>query len=909
MSLDAALVGSSGQPKRKPRYQPLVLAVIPFAFGIVLDRWLDVEWFVWPAACLAFLLGWWFVSKMSRGESDRAGVAQSRSSILLMAAFVSLGGCWHHVRWNWYPDNHIACFATEDPQLCCVRGQLISEPRLMVRSDKKSSLDPLQQSARTRLRLRLEGIRDDSDWRPVTGQVDVFLHEISDEVRSGDSLLVRGKLFGLKPPTNPGQFDFQNYLRSRGRFATIHVYESHSIELLDRPERWAGAQLLAKVRRRLNDVAWRFIDADEAGFATAILLGNREQLSPSRRAAFLETGTAHLLAISGLHVGILAASIFFLCRIGLVERRKCLIATIVFVLVYMWLVEFRPTVVRAAILICLFCIGRLAGRSTYSFNLLAASAWIVLLINPSDLFGVGPQLSFLAVATLVFAKDWIWWPRSEDPIERLIANSRPFWLRWLYGVGRSFRATALASVMIWIFATPLVAWHFHLVAPVGLILNPLLMVPIACGLYAGAATLMFGWLSDWPAHFFGWLCELSLGSIEAAIQGAQAMPLSHFWTAGPPLSSVILFYVLLFICVIHPSTRLPGRWVACLGLGWLVFAWLLPAQILKHHRDSNEPQMVCTFVDVGHGTSVLVQFPDGKNLLYDCGSFSSSRYGQQNVSSVLWAEHIVHLDAVVLSHADVDHFNGIPGLCKRFSIGAVYVSPQMLQSDSESVAVVKRAIEDHGIPLKEITSDCLTLEDVNLITIDVLSPRGREQGSNDNADSLVLRVSCEGRSVLLPGDLEAERLNDLLSWPPVHSDLLMLAHHGSPNSRPQELIDWCQPQVVVASCGRGRLKDEVATTVAALPCQFFRTDKDGAIRVSMSAAGLKVKTFPAGKWTEATRVNRAGKTGVTRADSLQRKSVMAQQGSDLENLSTLVELSDAFCNGDNPKPLHRIETQ
>ena len=352
---------------------------------------------------------------------------------------------------------------------------------MIVRSDNRSTLDPLQHPVQTRLRLQLDGIRDRRDWSSVSGQVDVFVHEAFNEARSGDQVRVLGKMFGLKRPTNPGQFDFQNYMRSQGRFATIHVYDANAIELLHRPDRWAGAQLLSSVRRRLNEVAWRFIDGDEAGLASAILLGNREQLSPSRRAAFLETGTAHLLAISGLHVGILAASIFFLCRIGLVERRKCLIATIVFVLSYMWLVEFRPTVVRAAILISLFCVGRLVGQRAYSFNLLAASAWIVLIINPSDLFGVGPQLSFLAVSTLVFAKDWIWWPRSEDPIKRLIANSRPTWMRWVYSVGRSFRATALASAMIWFCALPLVAWHFHLVAPIGLVLNPLLMVPIACG--------------------------------------------------------------------------------------------------------------------------------------------------------------------------------------------------------------------------------------------------------------------------------------------------------------------------------------------------------------------------------------------------------------------------------------------
>ena len=853
------MVVSTGQPKRKPRYQPIVLAVIPFSLGILLDRFLDVPWSVWLAACVSLLVGWLLVRKRSRVARDRATNSFLWSSLLLTLAFVHLGGLWHHVRWNWYPANHIACFVAEDPQLCCVRGTLVSEPRMIIRSDARSELDPLQQSVQTRLRLKLNGIRDQSDWLSVSGQVDVFVHEVFSEVQSGDQVQILGKMFGLKRPTNPGQFDFQNYMRSQGRFATIHVYDAHAIQLRHRPNRWAGSQWLSTIRRRLNEVAWQFIDGDEAGFASAILLGNREQLSPSRRAAFLETGTAHLLAISGLHVGILAASIFFLCRIGLVDRRNCLVATIVFVLFYMWLVEFRPTVVRAAILISLFCVGRLVGQRAYSFNLLAASAWIVLIINPSDLLSVGPQLSFLAVSTLVFAKDWIWWPRSEDPIKRLIANSRPSWLRWLYGVGRAFRATTLASAMIWFCALPLVAWHFHLVAPIGLVLNPLLMIPIACGLYAGAATLLFGWLSDWPAQFFGWLCESTLGGIEAAIQVAQAMPLSHFWTAGPPLWSLLLFYLLLFVCVVYPTTRLPGRWVACVGVCWLAFGWLLPNQVLNSACEPAKQKMVCTFVDVGHGTSVLVQFPDGKNLLYDCGSFSSSRYGHQNVSGVLWEANIVHLDAVVLSHGDVDHFNAMPGICERFSIGVVYVSPQMLKSESESVAVVMQAIEKQGIPIKVITSDFEACHDDGSVAIEVLSPCDDQLGSNDNADSLVLRVSSGGRSVLLPGDLEAERFEDLLKRPPVHCDLLMLAHHGSANSQPETLIDWCQPDVAVASCGRGRLKPEVATTLSALPCRFFRTDKHGAVCVTLSDAGVRVKTFPAGEWVnEPPAVQTAG---------------------------------------------------
>jgi competence protein ComEC len=218
---------------------------------------------------------------------------------------------------------------------------------------------------------------------------------------------------------------------------------------------------------------------------------------------------------------------------------------------------------------------------------------------------------------------------------------------------------------------------------------------------------------------------------------------------------------------------------------------------------------------------------------------------------VLWSEGIIHLDAVVLSHADVDHFNALPGLCERFSIGVVYVSSQMLASQSDSVDCVKEALAANRIPLKVIASNFATASN-EPFSIKVLSPAGTAPGSSDNADSLVLRLSAGSRSILLPGDLEAEGLDRLLKSPSVKSDILMLAHHGSANSRPQELFHWCQPEIVVASCGRGRLKPNVIQEVERLPCQFLHTDRDGAIRLTLDPRHIGVETFPAGRWQRPT---------------------------------------------------------
>ncbi len=440
----------------------------------------------------------------------------------------------------------------------------------------------------------------------------------------------------------------------------------------------------------MNEITWRYVPPERAGLAAAVLLGNREQLTSARRELFLLTGTVHLLAISGLHVGILSGVFFFFFRIGLIRRETFLWATILFVCFYAWLVEFRAPVSRATILIVLLCMGRLKGQPILSFNWLAAAGCVILLINPSDLFQIGPQLSFLAVGTISFGRPWIFWPPPNDPIKRLIANTRSFHVRTIYWLGRQTRAAFLVSGLIWLVAMPLVALRFNLVAPVALLVNPILLLPIAVALYGGLGVLVFGWFSPPLASLCGMICGWSLGSIEWLISMANVFPWSHSWTAGPTGLSVVCFYVGVFFLAVFPLSRVSAKWFLLSILLWLVFAWWVPDVIHEVCRRQVEPNLAVTFVDVGHGTSILLELPDGKRMLYDAGSFGSSTFGARNIASVLWSNRIEHLDAIVLSHADVDHFNAIPQLCEKFSVGVVYMSDVMRE---DNFPTIKRLIE------------------------------------------------------------------------------------------------------------------------------------------------------------------------------------------------------------------------
>ena len=820
--------------RSRPSYQPMLLVAAAFATGVFVDRVWDVSWYFSFCASWMCLVGWLFVARRptllrkvglhsqvdSRFKRDRV------ASTFLLIGFLLGGSFWHHGRWNWFPHNDIGRYANVVSRPCCIEATVVSEP-LWVVADAAFENRP-EGELKTRLVLKANRLRDGLNWVSVSGVCDLIVHQSVSGIHSGDQIEVFGYLVKSSPPSNPGGFDYQKFYRGKAKRAFVHVYQAKSVRVLDSGN-WFTVRWISSLRRRLNELTWQYVSSPESGFASAILLGNREQLSRVRRQRFLETGTAHLLAISGLHVGILAGAFFCFFRVGIFSRRKSLWLTIVFVLFYAWLVEFRPPVLRASILVTLYCLGRLLGEGNFSFNLLAIAGVVVLIINPSDLFGIGPQLSFLAVASLIVSADWIFGKPELDPIQRLISGTRSPLIRISNWTLRKCWLAILVSFVIWLVALPMVAYHFHLVAPIALIANPLLLIPIAISLYAGMVVLILGAFLPSVATVFGGFCKLSLGLIEWLVAVFQLVPWGHFWTAGPPGWGVALFYISLFLLVVYPETRIKRSWLPiCLAV-WLVFAWVIPVRCGSKSSFPASDELVCTFLDVGHGSSVLLQLPDGKNILYDAGSLGSPNFGARSIAGALWYEGIQHVDAVVISHADVDHFNALPQLVKQFSIDQVFVSYGMLKDRTPQVQELFAVLEARDVEVVPIAIGDQPFAS-SQIRFDVLSPPEEGIPGNDNANSIVWMIEYSGKRILLPGDLEEEGLSRLLACNPVDVEILMAAHHGSANSLPAKFVKWASPRYVVISCGRNRVSESMNRDFSNSRSTVLRTDLDGAIQ-------------------------------------------------------------------------------
>jgi competence protein ComEC len=599
------------------------------------------------------------------------------------------------------------------------------------------------------------------------------------------------------------------------------------------------------------------------------LLGLREQIDPEESQAFQLTGTVHLLVIAGLHLGVLAGFASLVLR-RLLPRRWGLFAVAAFTILYMLLVDAEPPIVRATVLIVAFCVAVYFGRRRAGFNALALAGLIVLAINPVDLFKVGPQLSFLCVAGLMalgpmwFAKTpatdpgeddrgnlrWRkrlarWLPRWILPepqpaaIQRLLDQERPWPLRLLWLGARAVRHLTLVSGAIWLLTLPLVMAQFHIFNPVAIVINTLVWLPMAGALVSGLALLLCSMVPGPLAGCCAWVCNEMLAMVERLVLLGGRVPYGHTWVPGPAAWWIIGFYAGLALLCAFPRLRPPVRWRLALLGAWTAAGVLVPWATTDRHG------LRCTFLSVGHGESIVLELPDGRTVLYDAGRMSSPTSCCRSISGYLWSRGLTHIDAVVLSHADTDHYNALPELLERFSMGAVYVSPVMFDDMNPSLLCLREAIVRAKVPIRELCSGN-RLSSGPGCSLAILHPPPHGLPSTSNANSIVVSLEYEGRRIILPADLQSPGLDDVLAELPLHSDMLLVPHHGSRSSLPAKLAAWSTPTWAVISADH-RYDTSTVEAIYAKQGRVLHTADTGAVMARVDEKGLSVETFVGGK--------------------------------------------------------------
>lgn len=752
----------------RPAYQPLVIVLSAVCGGIVLDRFVHVAIAWYGLAALMAWIAWWLLW--------RTGCARA-AAVSLLVSLAGTAAAWHHCHWSLYESDHVGLYAREIPGPAALEVRALCGSR-RIPAPPPDALRTIVTPERTRLDVEVLALRDDATWRPVSGAATLLVDGHLLGVLPGDRLRVFAQLGSMGRPHNPGDFDFARFARGDRRLCSLRSEFPECVARLSDGSPWSWTRVTDWLRSRGDALLWRNLSPHRSGLASAMFLGSREELEPDQAQAFLETGTIHLLVISGLNVGILASCLFLAMRVALVPRSWALAIVALASVLYAATTDSQPPVVRATVMVLIGCLAMVLGRRVLGFNSIAAAGLVVLALNPTELFRTGTQLSFLSVAVLAwFAQERIG-HRKGDALDRLIAATRSWPRRFTGEFGGSLWRGALVSLIIWLVICPLVMARFHLVSPIAIFLGPVLGPPVALAMAAGFGIFALGWMSPAVASFLGWLCDMNLMFMESCVRVSRDWHGNHFWVSGPDDWWLVGFYGSLTCCVIVPRLVPPRRWCLALLAGWTALGL---SYSLLARRDVNH--LECTFLSVGHGEAVVIELPGGRTLLYDAGRLGSPVLAARAVSGFLWSRGITHLDAVVLSHADLDHYNALPALIKQFSIGVIYVSPVMFDHPDRAVATLQAAIESSGVPLHEVWSGD-HLRGGGGARLEILHPPRRGVLGSDNANSIVLAIEYEGRRLLLTGDLESPGLDDVIAEVPYHCDVLLAPHHGSAYSDP-----------------------------------------------------------------------------------------------------------------------------
>lgn len=643
-------------------------------------------------------------------------------------------------------------------------------------------------------------------------------------LREGMHVRLEGMLVLPELPCNPGQFNRRIY--ESGKKIDFYLENPTVLEV---KEQRSGVREVVEIWKTemMNRCKKIYPDA-EAGILEAMLFGEKRELSGDIKELYQAAGISHVLVISGLHISLLALAVAgILRRLGF-PMPIWVILSVGVLAGYGILIGQPTTAVRALLMFFVLQGARLLGRSYDLLSALAFAGILMLLDNPDLILDGGCRLSFCAVIGVG------WYVSEKNKIFRSIGEKEKRKNRGKGGKGSSAGAileNIRAGWYLWLFTLPVMLDTFYQVSVVGILWNlvaiPLLPVIIASG---GLGVVLAGWniflgsLAGSPAYGMLQLYQ-EIGNI------SEKLPVG-MWTPGQPSKPVIAgYYLVIFLLVLVEKQLIKRekRWKIFPGME--LCSMLLLLLLMAHPWQQREK---ITFLDVGQGDASLLQ-SGGQTLLLDGGSTSQKNVGTYVILPYIKQQGISCLEAVVLTHTDQDHINGVTEVLEEGKKGWLTVKNLMYpywMEGTEQGKQLKKLAEEAGSSCRKIRAgDRLTIGKAEAV---VLYPKEQEKIAEPNAGSLVLFWKWEGVRAMFTGDLPEEKERELLQNLPA-CEILQVGHHGSATSTCREFLEQVQPSLAVISCAMknryGHPSPDTVDRLKKTGCEIRYTMKSGAITI------------------------------------------------------------------------------
>jgi competence protein ComEC len=726
--------------------------------------------------------------------------------------------------------------------------QLLQRENVIFMGTVTHSLE--QSPTRSRMILDLASFKDGDGWHTVTGNLLLNSGNCQKQWPVGQRLAGRVRLRPVRNFNNPGGFNYRQHLADQRIWLRGYVRSDRDLVPLGKPERnWN--YFLHACRTRIRDFLDSWLPPELSGLYRSLLLGERYALSADLRELLYKAGIGHLLAISGLHLGLVAGFAFLACHFILVlipsvagrwgARPVAALAAFPVALGYGLLTGMALPAFRATLMLAVFALALVVQREKDLVNSLLFAAFLILSIYPEALFSASFQLSFIGVAALICTLSLLPLPRlllfHRDKREKLRRLSCRFY-QFICG-----------SLIIFLYIAPVALYHFHRFTTLGIPAN-LIAVPLVGFLVlpAGLLALLLLPLSVSLAGFLLTLGSLGLNLVVAISGKLASLAWATFWPGSPRAWQVVLAYLILSL----PLTK-TRRWYRFSLMAFcsliLVVSWMIPS-----HFGSAKSSLRVTFLDVSQGNSTVVEFPGHYIMLIDGGGFHGNSFdlGRYVLAPYLWHRRITRLDTMVLSHPHPDHYQGLRFVAAHFPIKQFWYST-VSWWDPDIHSLVKTLAEKKVVFLnpKKLAAN----QNINGVEVQVLYPPPDFNGTTTtptdkelNNLSLVVRLRYKDVSFLFPGDIENETEDELAKLPHLEPvDVLLVPHHGSRTSSSLPFLQRLRPKIAIFSVGFDNRfhfpSYKIRQRYDALGIRTYRTDLDGAITVISDGHEIEVETF------------------------------------------------------------------
>lgn len=631
-------------------------------------------------------------------------------------------------------------------------------------------------------------------------------------IKYGDSLYIEGEFKKPEEARNYKGYNYKQYLKTKKIIGTVELEKAKILKS-------SNGSFIHNIQKYIKDTINGTLTDEEGNLLLAILLGDKDKLSEDIQESFKTSNLSHMLAVSGAHVSYIILGLTYVLQNSIIGKKNGKIVCIIFLLAFMAITNFTPSVTRACIMAILTLFSSIIYRKSDVYTNISVAALITLIFNPYGLLDLGFQLSYGGtIGIIIFIKR----------IQEKKSNSK---------VINYIKQMALVSIYANIIIIPIMMYHFNTVSFTFIISNimasPILGIIVITGFLFIIASITVKPLTRLIAIFI----KPILSILIKISQICSKLPFSNILVVTPYMFNVISYYAIILYCIKSKKNN-KCKIIICLLIVLILINFIIYIFPQK---------LRIFFIDVGQGDSTLIITPDKKTVLIDGGGSDSFDVGKKVLLPYLLDRRILKIDYVLISHFDTDHCGGILTIMEKVKVKNIIISEQA--EHSENYERFKKLMIHKKIRLIEVKKgDKIKIGRYSEFKI--LFPTSRLLSENPlNNNSIVAQFNYNNFKMLFTGDIEKLAEQQILKAEKaeIRADILKVAHHGSKTSSIPEFIKAVKPKIALIGVGKnntfGHPNQQTIKNLENIKCRIYRTDLQGEIIIKIDQKGrMNVKS-------------------------------------------------------------------